>query len=877
MAKDNLKNAQQIKEAYLGAKDYAKMLGDELTKSKRVGKDTAAFAEKLTKELMGQVDVSDQINTIVQQRQDYVEEMAKQGKNINMTLLKTLDLELQVLKAQQEQEKIQEEIESKTMTEEDKRKFLKGLEEERFTIGKNLLGITDDMTKAVASGGVVALAMNKAFETVGASLENHVNLMKNMITQQGLSVNEAFALKGSIDSASMSLTGFLYGSDQIASSAQAITEKFGNINAATTDLIKGVTEVSALTGDAASATDLVVSFENAGIAADDVNEHIKDLATKNGVTAKKMLEGMTSQMHRLKGASQEQLDSILAQNAALVKQGTTIDAINDIANNVLNIEDNMKAAAKARVMLGRDINDNAVRGAALELQSATTEEQRAAAREKMAKAILEGVGGQEQFNQLNDKQLQSLASAYGMSVEQLTTQVEQKRIQDELTAKYGENADTIAALQGFFSSAAKGAAGLALEFGKVVAKSMAMNLVMNGTTGLGNLANVFNSATKALGLNSVATKIATGVTTAYNAIVNSTFVTKTKDFILDKAKIAQEKILQGYNAAKLLFLNSSLGARIADTASKVANNIATFIGIGATTGQATANAGLAATQTTLATTGAAAGGGMAAAGAGLGAFGAAAAPAIPIILAIGAALLMASPAIYAFSFVIEAVGKIITGVLAAVPPIIEAIANGFVTIMGAVTPENVVGLMMLGPALLSASVGMIAFSAAMAVGGILSFFGGGIVDQIRELSEIGPGVEQAGIGLAAVAGNIAIISGAMEGLGSLVTPLYALAGGLMSISGGLAAMAFSGLLAMPVIGGLIALAAIAPALEGLGSFLGGGDDEGESSSDDALINEIKGLRSDIQAQPIMLTIDGKAVQQISRVQSRQSKNARSFS
>ena len=72
---------------------------------------------------------------------------------------------------------------------------------------------------------------------------------------------------------------------------------------------------------------------------------------------------MTSQMHRLKGASQEQLDSILAQNAALVKQGTTIDAINDIANNVLNIEDNMKAA-KARVMLGRDINDNAVRGAA---------------------------------------------------------------------------------------------------------------------------------------------------------------------------------------------------------------------------------------------------------------------------------------------------------------------------------------------------------------------------------------------------------------------------------------------------------------------------------------------------------------------------------
>ena len=34
-------------------------------------------------------------------------------------------------------------------------------------------------------------------------------------------------------------------------------------------------------------------------------------------------------------------------------------------------------------------------------------------------------------------------------------------------------------------------------------------------------------------------------------------------------------------------------------------------------------------------------------------------------------------------------------------------------------------------------------------------------------------------------------------------------------------------------------------LEGLGSFLGGGNDD-TISSDDALINEIKGLRSDIQ-------------------------------
>ena len=37
-----------------------------------------------------------------------------------------------------------------------------------------------------------------------------------------------------------------------------------------------------------------------------------------------------------------------------------------------------------------------------------------------------------------------------------------------------------------------------------------------------------------------------------------------------------------------------------------------------------------------------------------------------------------------------------------------------------------------------------------------------------------------------------------------------------------------------------------------------------------LLSEIKGLRQDLQAQPIMVNVDGKVVSKISRVQSRQS-------
>tara|TARA_R110001592_G_scaffold277598_1_gene544757 strand:+ start:1155 stop:4250 length:3096 start_codon:yes stop_codon:yes gene_type:complete len=244
------------------------------------------------------------------------------------------------------------------------------------------------------------------------------------------------------------------------------------------------------------------------------------------------------------------------------------------------------------------------------------------------------------------------------------------------------------------------------------------------------------------------------------------------------------------------------------------------------------------------------------------------APAILGLLAIGGALALLAPNLETF-------GNVIVNVMGAVPQIIQSIAEGFVTMMSAISPENVVGLAMLGPALLSASVGMIAFSAALAVGGLMSFFGGGVMDSINELSTVGPGLKQAGDGLAAVAGNIGIISKSMIGLGSLVTPLYALGLGLMSISAGLTSIAFSGLLAMPIFAALGGLAVIAPVLESLGSAFSSDSDESTGNdSMDKVVDAINKLSGEIASQPIMLNIDGKGIQQISRAQSRQSSTNR---
>ena len=283
--------------------------------------------------------------------------------------------------------------------------------------------------------------------------------------------------------------------------------------------------------------------------------------------------------------------------------------------------------------------------------------------------------------------------------------------------------------------------------------------------------------------------------------------------------------------------------------------------------------------------------GLGALGVGLTALGTAAASGLPflgiaLIGALGLAMIPFAIALNIATPAIEAFGGVIVGVMGAIPPIISAIAEGFVTMMSALSLENIGALMLLGPALLLASVGMIAFSAAMLVGGLGSFFGGGIIDDISELAMIGPQLGMAGEGLAKITTNLSEVSGVIETLseslntmGSVTAPLYAVAGGLFSIAGGLISMAGAGLLALPIFAALGGLAAIAPTLGSLGSLFGGGDDEASNSSDsdDSDMIDYDRLASALQSQPIILTIDGKAVQKITAVQRRQGKNARSFS
>ncbi len=235
-----------------------------------------------------------------------------------------------------------------------------------------------------------------------------------------------------------------------------------------------------------------------------------------------------------------------------------------------------------------------------------------------------------------------------------------------------------------------------------------------------------------------------------------------------------------------------------------------------------------------------------------------------------AALAIATPAIKAF-------GDIIIGVFQQIPPIIAAVAAGFVTIFSALAanwqiliPVGIglgavaIGLGALGgaalfafPGLILASIGLMAMMPGLiALNAIaqtdalpklaqsfamLAALGPGLLVFSISLGALGaagllafPGLILAGAGLLtmvpglmavgaiAQTGSITALSQSLLGLGSAAGGLALVSASLFGIAGGLGAIALAGFAAMPIIGALAGLATVAPMLAGLGSLFGGG-------------------------------------------------------
>jgi hypothetical protein len=569
--------------------------------------------------------------------------------------------------------------------------------------------------------------------------------------------------------------------DRLATSAQfletaaELTKELG-VSATlvfTPDQIAQLAEAKNLLGlSAEEAGRMGILMKLTGKSADNIGQGIYDTvnayngANQAGIAHGVVLQDVLSASDSITASLGNSEKKIGAAATAARGLGLSLSEVDEIAGNLMNFEESIGNELEAQLITGKNINLSKARELALnnDLEGVANELKKNGAsaaefagmqrfeQESLAKALgmsrdqlAKSVLTQEAMNSMTAEQI---AKARGVTLEQSKAMDVQAKLEtaiQKLTQAFAPLLDAVVPIVDALLSVIKPFAQLiAIVAGNPFGKLAIGALALASALGVVSLKTIANT---------VATSLSTAATVAWNvtkgaslALWNSTIMLTVREKVAlvantaaRYASIAAESAWNGAKKVGILLGNTAIGQYLIEKANLLATTVAKWANVGATTAQTAANAGLAASNTTLGATGAAAGGGMAAAGAGLGAFGAAAAPAIPVILAIGAALLMASPAIWAFSKVVEALGTVIIGAMKELPAIITAVADGFVKIIGAVSMDNIGPMLLLGPALfgIAAGLGAVALAGLTAIPAI-----GGLV----LLASVAPKLASIGIG-----------------------------------------------------------------------------------------------------------------------------------
>jgi hypothetical protein len=333
-------------------RNLSSLLQDRITKTGQLTKlqkelvDSTAAAKGLDEKLLA----------IEEEKEKVLEKVAKFNRQIDKDMLKMLDTAEEYLKIEKKRKETTEK--------------LKDLQEELKDSMQDALGISKEYVDAFKVGGVMALgfmAATKAVEGMKEAFDNTVGVGMDFVRNMGASVGEAAHVTAEVTKAQFSMTGLLYGSEAVAESAKSVAEYYGSAKAVTADMLKDVTELSAL--GAEGPAQLAGIFEKASGDAGAMTSEIKEIAEGVGVDAGSVIQEMSKNQSLLVGKSKEEIAVLAKKTAELKKQGQSMELLQSVSDNMLNIEGSLRSEMKARLMTGKDINAQAVREAAMIAQT----------------------------------------------------------------------------------------------------------------------------------------------------------------------------------------------------------------------------------------------------------------------------------------------------------------------------------------------------------------------------------------------------------------------------------------------------------------------------------------------------------------------------
>lgn len=464
----------------LKAIENARNISNDFAKSFQIANNLSNSTKEKMKEIVSVVkehnDLESQISALIEKRDAFIENEVKLGRKISKIALDMLDTQIALLKKSKEQK--------------DNLEKQKELYKELKGELAGVLGGSEDIAEIFKTGGIFALGAKAAissFEKMGESFSNIAGTAFDMVKTLGLSVGDAAKLGGEISKANFSMTGLIYGSDAVAESSKALADQYGNANMATSNMIKGVTQLSALTGDAASAVDLALAYQNAGIAASDVVSNIKEIAGSVGVNANKVAKEMAENEDLIVNATEQELALNTRLTAELVKQGATREGIRQSAKSLMDVENSIQQANKIALLTGKQVNVSRLTEAAMMARTAEGADNKLRAQNDLLTALKDELGVNGNISDQSDVTIEAMESLTGLSKEQLLN-MEKVGMANKNNNNFLEESNAfLQATLGTTLTLGQSLASGALELAKMVAQAMIFNKVMTGSSGFGNM------------------------------------------------------------------------------------------------------------------------------------------------------------------------------------------------------------------------------------------------------------------------------------------------------------------------------------------------------------------------------------------------------
>ena len=447
----NLKELQALKKKPQISSNIIKEKGKELTNSKSLnGLSDNAFElevkrlkakEQLTDEEEALIrgaregfsitkEINDEIDKRIKKEEQVQKNLGLTGgalKSIGGILDKMglggLSKSLGIEDATKEAEKFSRELETDKAT-----KGLSGFQKKSMVMGKAFSEMGKNLMKSLTDPLTILLTIGKA------ALDNNKKIV-DFQRVMGLSRKEAKGLKSELVAAARASDDMNVTTKALAHTLMSVQEQFGftaDFSTETLETATKLTKTVKLSEEAANS--LAVASTLSSVAFEEQYQNAllasREIQIQEGRSYS--LRAILEDVGKVTGSTRAQLGGSVVEITKAITQakafGASLEDVASAGRALLDFEDSITKELEAELLLGKDINLERARSAALMGDQAT-----------VAKELAREAGTFEEFGKMNVLQQEALAEAMGMTSDQLADILFQQEIE-------GKNAQELRAL-----------------------------------------------------------------------------------------------------------------------------------------------------------------------------------------------------------------------------------------------------------------------------------------------------------------------------------------------------------------------------------------------------------------------------------------------